>query len=166
MLLLPLIAMQFTDEVDWTGSDFVFAAVLLFGSLGLFELAVRKSGDAAYRAGAGVALAAVFLLVWVNGAVGLTDSAADVLFFLLVPAVAIVGALLARFQPRGMARAMFATALVLTSVAVAALVAGIVPAYNSTFEILGIAGFFAALFVGSGLLFREAAREKPERGAV
>jgi hypothetical protein len=108
----------------------------------------------------------VFLLVWVNGAVGLSDSAADVLFFLLVPAVAIIGALIARFRPRGMARAMFATALVLTSVAVTALIAGIVPAYNSTFEILGIAGFFAALFVGSALLFREAARGEPKRGAV
>jgi hypothetical protein len=31
-----------------------------------------------------------------------------------------------------------------------------VPAFNSAFEILGITAFFAALFVGSGLLFRKA----------
>ena len=28
LLLLPLVAMRFTDEVNWTFSDFVFAAVL------------------------------------------------------------------------------------------------------------------------------------------
>jgi hypothetical protein len=31
-----------------------------------------------------------------------------------------------------------------------------VPAYNSAFEIVGITGFFAALFAGAGLLFRKA----------
>ncbi len=31
LLLLPAVAMRFTAEVNWTGSDFVFAAVLLFG---------------------------------------------------------------------------------------------------------------------------------------
>ena len=31
VLLIPLIAMQFTDEVNWSGGDFVFAALLLLG---------------------------------------------------------------------------------------------------------------------------------------
>ena len=158
VLLVPLVAMQFTDEANWTVGDFVFAAVLLFGSLGAYELAARMTGNTAYRAGVGVAIAAAFLLVWVNGAVGITDSDADLMFFLGVPTVGIIGAIIVRFQPRGMARAMFATALAQALVAGIALIAGIVPAYNSAFEILGITGFFVALFVGSALLFREAAR--------
>ncbi|MGI9175355.1 MAG: hypothetical protein ACR2GR_08575, partial [Rhodothermales bacterium] len=86
--------------------------------------------------------------------------------FLGVPTVGIIGAIIARFQPRGMARAMFAMALAQALVAVIALIAGIVPAYNSAFEILGITGFFVALFVGSAWLFRKAAaREHPPAGA-
>ena len=166
ILLLHLVAMQFTDEVNWTVGDFVFAAVLLFGSLGAYELLARKTGDTAYRAGVGVAIAAAFVLVWVNGAVGITDSDADLMLLLWVPTVGIIGAIIARFQPRGMARAMFATALAQALIAVTALIAGIVPAYNSAFEILALNGFFVALFVGSACLFRNAARGGPERGAV
>lgn len=166
LLLAPLVAMQFTDDVNWTVADFVFAAVLLFGTLGIYELAVRKTGSTAYRAGAGVALAGGFLLVWINGAVGITDSAADVLFLLLVPAVGLVGALVARFRPRGMAVAMFAAAGTVVLIAGIALVAGIVPAFNSAFEILGLAAFFVVLFVGSALLFREAARGETDGGAA
>lgn len=45
MLLLPLVAMQFTNEVRWTLSDFVFAAVLI-GAVGvIFELTVRASSN-------------------------------------------------------------------------------------------------------------------------
>ena len=165
LLLAPLVAMQFTDEVNWTVGDFVVFGVLLFGSLGAYELARRMTGNTAYRAGVGLAIAAAFLLVWVNGAVGITDSDADFAFF-LVPTVGIIGATIARFKPRGMVRAMFATAFALTFVSAIALIAGIVPAYNSALEILGITGFFVALFVGSALLFREAVRGRVERGAA
>ena len=156
VLLAPLVAMQFTDEVNWTVSDFVFAGALMFGALGTYELAVRKTGNTAYRAAAGVALAATVLLLWANGAVGITDSAADAMY-VGVPAVGIIGALVARFQARGMARAMFAAALAQALIGAVALIAGMVPEYNSAFEILAISGFFAALFIGAGLLFRQAA---------
>lgn len=153
-LLVPLAA-----GWSWTMSDYVFAAVLMFGSLGLYELAARLTGNTAYRTGAALAIAATFLLVWVNGAVGITDGGADGLF-LLVPAVAFIGALVARFQPRGMAAAMFTAALTVVSIAVIALVAGLVPAFNTAFEVLGITGFFGVMFVGSGLLFQAAARQR------
>jgi hypothetical protein len=96
--------------------------------------------------------------------VGVTDSIADEWLFLVVP-LAIVGALVARFRPGGMSRAMFAAAFAVLSIGLIALVAGIVPAYNSAFEILGLTGFFAVLFGGSALLFREAAHGGAEREA-
>jgi len=164
VLLLPLLAMQVTDEVAWTLADFVFAGALIFGTGLTYVLVARKAGNIAYRAAVGVALAAAFLLVWANAAVGITDSDAD-LMFILVPTVGIVGAIVARFRPHGMARALFATALAQALVAVIALFAGIVPAYNSAFEVLGITGFYVALFVGSALLFRHAARERTPAGA-
>ena len=97
---------------------------------------------------------------------GITDSDAD-LMFLWVPAVGIIGAIIARFQPRGMARAMFATALAQALVAVIALIIGLGSSWSPP-GVLGtliLNGFFVALFVGSAWLFRSAAREQPPAGA-
>lgn len=113
LLLLPLIAMQFTDEVAWTAFDFIVMG-LLFGTAGLgFELAVRMSSSWAYRAGAGAAIVAAFLLVWVNLAVGMIgseDNSYNLLFGGVI-AVALAGAAAARFRAGGMAGAMIAAAV-------------------------------------------------------
>src|SRR5918998_1199236 len=150
------------------GGGFGLAALWARTLTELFYTALKERSPMlnrnTYRS-VGVALAAGFLFVWGNAALGITDSDADLMFFLWVPTVGILGAIIARFQPRGMARAMFATALTLALVAVIALIAGIVPAYNSAFEVLGITGFYVALFVGSALLFRHAAREQTPVGA-
>ena len=69
ILLIPLIAMQFTNEVNWTLSDFVIAGALLFGTGLMFVLAARKTSK--YRALIGFALVAALLLVWVELAVGI-----------------------------------------------------------------------------------------------
>lgn len=162
VLLLPLVAMLFTDEVNWTASDFVFAAILLFGAVGAYEVFARQTPNITYRAGAGLAIAAAVLLTWSNAAVGLTDSAADALY-LGVAGVAIIGAVLARLRAGGMARAMLATALAQALVGAGALVAGVVPAHNAPFEVLAITAFFVALWLGSGWLFwRSAASERVE----
>ena len=112
LLLLPLVAMQFTTEVDWTASDFVFAAVVFGVVGGTFELAVRRNGNPWYRGGVAIALATGFLLVWINAAVGIIgdeDNPANFMF-LAVILTAIGGAILARFEAAGMARAMAAAA--------------------------------------------------------
>jgi hypothetical protein len=62
ILLLPLVAMQITDEVDWSLADFVFAGALLGGTGLLLELAARKPGKIAYRAAAAaIGIAAIVL---------------------------------------------------------------------------------------------------------
>jgi hypothetical protein len=78
-----------------------------------------------------------------------------------VLAIGIIGAIIARFRPHGMARALFATGLAQASVAVTALIFGL--GSGSPPGVLGILtlnGFFVALFVGSALLFGYAARER------
>lgn len=160
LLLLPLVAMQFTDEVNWDAADFALAGVLLVGVGVAYELAVRTRGDIAYRIGAGLALAAALLLVWVNEAVGIIGSEnndANLMYFGVL-AVGVVGAFIARFRPRGMARALFATALAQAAVAVIALIAGLGAPHSGPFEIVALNGFFVALFAGAAWLFREAAR--------
>ncbi len=168
ILLLPLVAMQFTDQVVWDVADFTIFGALLVGVGVTYELAARMTGDTAYRAAVGVALAAAFILVWVNGAVGIIgseDNDANLMYGGVL-AVGVIGAIIARFQPRGMARALFATALAQASVAVVALIAGLGSPGSGPLEIVALNGFFVALWVGSAWLFREAAHGGPERGAA
>lgn len=162
VLLLPWIAMQFTDEVVWTVADFVFFGALLVGAGVALELAARKTTDPTYRSAAGLALAATLLLVWVNGAVGLIGDAANDanMMYYGVIAVGLVGAIIARFQPHGMARVMIAMALAQVVVTVIALVSET----GGTAEYLLLNGGFVALFAGSAWLFRRAARGHAEQG--
>jgi hypothetical protein len=167
LLLVPFIAMQITDQVVWGLTDFAVAGALLFGTGLMYELVARKGGNIAYRVAVGVALAAALLLVWMNLAVGLIGSENNHanLMYIGVLAVGIIGAFLTRFQPQGMARALFATALAQASVALIALISGMhqYPG-SSVSEILMLNGFFAALFVGSALLFRRATHKHNELG--
>lgn len=168
ILMVPLLAMQVTDEVVWTVADFAVAGVLLVGTGLTYTLVARKGGGIAYRAAVGVGVAAALLLVWLNLAVGIIGTEADPanLMYIGVLAVEIVGALIARFQPLGMARALFATALAQVLVTVIALSLGWGSPESRPAEILGVTAMFVALFVGSALLFRYAAREHPRSGAA
>ena len=71
ILLVPLVAMQFTDEVAWGVADFVVAGVLLGGTGLLLELAVRKPANIAYRVAAGAIGVASILLGEADDAPGL-----------------------------------------------------------------------------------------------
>ena len=164
MLLLALVAKQFIGEVSWVDS-LAQTGALLIGVGIVFELVSRKTGEAAHRAAVGLALGSALLLGWVNAAVGIIgseDNEAN-LMYVGVFAVGVTGAIIARFKPEGMARALFATALAQTLVAVIALVGRMGTPFSGPLEIVAINGFFVALFVGSGLLFRKAARSRPDR---
>lgn len=122
----------------------------------------------AYRSAIGVALATAFILVWLSLGVGIIGKDGDPanLMYFGVLAVGIIGAIIARLQPRGMARALFATALAQALVAAIALVAGLGLPWSGPAEILILNGYFIALFAGLAWLFRRAAREQPERGGA
>jgi len=113
-----------------------------------------------YRFAIGVALAAAFILIWLSLGVGIIGKDGDPanLMYFGVLAVEIIGAIIARLQPHGMARALFATAFAQALVAVISLIAGLGLPWSGPAEILGLNGFFIALFAGSAWLFRRAAR--------
>ena len=71
LLLIPLIAMQFTTEVNWNLMDFVVAGILLFGFGLLIEFALRKIKKFNFRILALVSIVVVFLLIWAELAVGI-----------------------------------------------------------------------------------------------
>src|SRR6185312_12462820 len=68
-LLIPLIAMQFTREVSWSGTDFLVMGCLLFGVGSAFVLVARKV-PRRYRVALAVAFAAALGYVWTELAVG------------------------------------------------------------------------------------------------
>ena len=74
ILLLPLAAMQLTDEVNWGRADFAAFGAMLLAVGGIFEAAARTTANAAYRAASGIALATAFVLVWMILAVGIIGS--------------------------------------------------------------------------------------------
>ena len=153
LLMLPAVAMQFTSEVDWSVSDFIFAA-LLFGIVGLsFELIVRTSDSVAYRFGAGLAVTAAFLTIWINGAVGMIGSEDNSynLVFGGVLLIALIGSVLARFRAAGMARAMAVAAI-------AQVAAGAVGMSTDPRGAVFSAGF-GALWLLSAALFWNSAQE-------
>lgn len=163
ILLIPLVAMQVSEEWNWGLFDFVFAGTVLFGAALTYELIAKKGGTAAYRAAVGLAVATALILVWVNAAVGIIGD--DELFNLMyfgVLAIGVVGALIARFQPRGMARALIAVAI--GQMLVPAIVLAIPGLRGALMEPPGIVGVFvlnacfAMLWIASAWLFRKARR--------
>ena len=71
ILLIPFIAMQFTDEVSWTIFDFIVMGILLLSTGLLCELVLRKITKIKYRTFLLVAIILTFLLVWAELAVGI-----------------------------------------------------------------------------------------------
>ena len=166
MVLITLTAaLQFTDEVQW--GEVVAYSILLLVAGGFYELwQWLKTRARVYRIAFGVGLLGVLLLGWVSGAVGIIGSENQPvnLMYWAVPAVLLIGSLISRFKPHGMARTLFAAAFVQVLVPVVAFF--IWPANASWGEagVIGVFVFnsiFAVLFVGSALLFR-ASTTKPE----
>jgi len=71
LLLIPLIAMQFTDEVNWTLFDFIVAGFLLLATGLMCELVIRKINKIEHRLVICLAIIAVLLLIWAELAVGI-----------------------------------------------------------------------------------------------
>jgi hypothetical protein len=156
LLLAPLIAMQFTSEVDWDETDFI-AMGFIFGSLGLsLEFMISRSDSIAYRIASGIAILAAFLLIWANLAVGMIgyENNPYNLLFGGVLAIVLVGSTAARFRPTGMALATAAAGVTQIAIAVGGIATDPRGAFFSS--VLGSLWLFAAF------LFRKSA-EVPDR---
>ena len=163
LLLMILAMMGVTDEVRW--SDVVGWSMVLLPLGGLYELwQWLKTRTKTYRIAFSVGLAGVLLLGWVSGAVGIIGSENQPvnLMYWAVPAVLLIGSLISRFKSHGMARTLFAVALVQVLVPVVALIISPEVSWGNA-GVIGVFVFnsiFAVLFAGSGLLFsREAHKE-------
>ena len=74
ILMIPFIAMQFTDEVNWQIFDFILMGSLLFLVGLVLDLVIRKVKKLPYRVAISVVIVLTFLLIWAELAVGILGS--------------------------------------------------------------------------------------------
>ncbi|MBL1233132.1 MAG: hypothetical protein CMD31_01560 [Flavobacteriales bacterium] len=70
LLMIPLIAMQFTDEVKWSLSDFIIMGILLLGTGLICELVIRSVKNSTYRIALCIFVLFMLFLIWAELAVG------------------------------------------------------------------------------------------------
>lgn len=71
LLLLPMVAMRFTEAVDWTAYDFAAAALLLGGGAIAYDMVTRVRRGMASRVMAGAVITLLVAFIWAQGAVGI-----------------------------------------------------------------------------------------------
>jgi hypothetical protein len=138
--------------LNWGPMDFAILGVLVLSVGLLYEYASARGGTIVQRAAVGLALLAGLGLVWVNLAVGMMDVEPGNLLYVLVLAVALIGASVSRFAPREASVWMFMTAGAHGLVVAIALVTGLGPTWGADV-------FFIGAWIASGLLFRRASLE-------
>jgi hypothetical protein len=75
LLLIPLVAMQFTDDVNWSLFDFIAAGVLLLGTGLVFEIVMSKVPKRSHRIVICLVLLMLLVLVWAELAIGVFGTA-------------------------------------------------------------------------------------------
>ncbi|MBP6084725.1 hypothetical protein KA517_00610 [Candidatus Gracilibacteria bacterium] len=158
LLMVPLVAMQFSSEWDWNWFDFAFMGCLLLGSALIYELIAPKKHNDTYRIAVGIAVVTTIVITWINGAVGIIgneDHPANLMYFGVI-LIGLIGTQVARLQPRGMSRAMFITAIAQALVPIIAVMIWRPQLDTGVLKVFILNTVFVMLFVESGLLFRKA----------
>ena len=164
LLSIPLISMQFTDEVNWQLGDFLIMGTALVVLGFLFEFIASRSEKWVYRVATGIGLLGAFLLFWVNGAVGIIGNEGQPanLLYISIFAIGFIGAIISGFKAKGMAITLFIAAGVQVLIpALALLIWGTedISWSPGIFGVFILSSFFALLFLISGLLFRKATKD-------
>ncbi|WP_312760762.1 hypothetical protein [Epilithonimonas sp.] len=74
ILSFPLIAMQLTNEVNWTISDFLVMGILLFSTVFTIDFVLKKVKTMKSRLILIFAIVILLVLVWAELAVGIVGS--------------------------------------------------------------------------------------------
>ncbi len=167
LLSIPLIMTYLGNGIEggngwhWTAFDYIFMSALLFGAASVYELVARKMTNTKYRRAFGLGVVTSVVLVWVNAAVGIIgDGPINALYFAVL-AIGLLGAILVRFKAPQMAKVLFTMAALQVVIPIIALFiispSDFSPGFGKVFL---LNAFFAAMFVVSGLMFKNAALEQ------
>lgn len=152
--LLPLIAKQFTDEVQWTTFDHVIWAIMLIIPAGIIEVVSRLTSNWFYRGAVVIALGTAFVITWVNLAVGIVgneENPTNLIFFGVV-AIAMIGAPLVGFRAARLRWVFYLTA--------AAQALSALTALQAEPFVLVFCGVTTALWLTAATLFGRAATDQ------
>ena len=156
LLCVPAIAMRFTREVDWTGSDFIVMATLLAAILAAYELLARRASSMTWRAASVLTTLGLLLLIWINLAVGIIGHEGNPANWMFAGVIAILasGACIARFQPAGMACTLFTAAGTQLAIGGVALAGGLgAEGLGWPRDAIALTIFFSGLWAMAGTLF-------------
>lgn len=163
LLCVPAIAMRFTGEVDWSANDFAVMGALLAAILGVYDLLASHAQTMIGRAAAALTTLGLFLLIWINLAVGLIGHEGNPANLMFAGVIAILtgGAFIACFEPGGMARTLFIAATAQLIIGVIAL-AGDLGAEGPGWpgDVIALTIFFTGLWAVAGMLFKLAGERR------
>jgi len=175
IMLFPIFGSLYVADWNWRWYSFVFAGALVFSAALGYELVARRMNNKTYRLAVGVAVISAFAMNWANFAVGIFGEFDDIPtkpFYWGVILIGLIGAAIARLKPRGMMYVMAAMAIAQMTVPVIALFVWPVEMRHLrhvSFPMLfaptvagafGANAIYAALFIGSALLFRRASADR------
>ncbi|HSX56048.1 MAG TPA: hypothetical protein VLG14_12170 [Sphingomonas sp.] len=157
LLCVPAIAMRFPGSgFDWTTSDFVVIGTLFAAILGAYEFLASRAPGFAYRAASVLTTLGVFLLIWMNMAVGIIGSENNDanLMFVAVVALIVGGGCVSRFRPRGMRMSLLAAALAQAVIGAIALAGDLgIDGRGWPRDVIFLTGFYTGLWAVAGTLF-------------
>ncbi|NNF20190.1 MAG: hypothetical protein HKN61_10460 [Flavobacteriaceae bacterium] len=162
LLMIPAVATRYTEEVQWDLTDFILMGSAL-SLLGFLYEVIARSATPYYRAAFVIGLLGLFLLFWVNAAVGIIGHEGQDanLLYSAVFATGLLGSLYTRLNSRGMSRTMMAMGIVQLLVPVVALMIWPPPLISwspGVFGVFAVSAFFSLLFFLSAYLFHLAER--------
>lgn len=163
LLCVPAIAMRFPGSgFEWTVSDFVVMGTLFAAILGAYEFLASRAPGFVYRAASVLTTLGVFLLIWMNMAVGIIGSENNDanLMFVAVVAIIVGGACIAQFRPAGMSRALLAAAAAQLAIGVIALAGDLgTDGRGWPRDVIVLTTFYTGLWLVAATLFRLSARK-------
>ncbi len=113
-----------------------------------------------YKAAIAISVFGVLLLIWMSLGIGIIgeDGNPTNLVYAGVVAIGLVGTILSRRKPVGMALTLFTMALAQAVIAIIAILLKAGMPWSPPAELLGLNGIFIVLFTFAGILFRRARR--------
>ena len=152
-LMVPLVASRLIPDWNWPVQGFILTYILFFITGMIYAFISRKMGAWSYKAGVGLALLAGFALGWSNMVHTADAGNPALLIYYSVLVVGAAGVCLARLRPRGLARTLFAMAVLMAAISLS-LPSGAPPELARNMAIGHTV--LVVMFVASGLLFRHA----------
>lgn len=158
MLVIPFIGNRTVEGWNWDTFDFVFMGVLIFSAAFTFEMVARLSSNKMYKGAVGITVVAALLLTWMNLAVGIIgneDNPANAMYFLVIP-VGFLGLIASQMKAKGLSVTTFLMSAIVMATPCVALAVNRPSLDNlpGIFGVFFISAFYAALYLGAGLLFR------------